>query len=74
MRNVTQRREEAVSMGFGWEDAAWVDPPEGAYGGTCAECAAFEPCPCGCGWGACGRIGGEMVEGTDDGCEEGAYR
>lgn len=61
-------------MGFRWEDAAWVDPDGEAYDRTCGECADFEPCPCGCGWGACGRAGGEMVDGADDGCEEGAYR
>jgi len=61
-------------MSFGYRDRDWINPPEPPiYHGTCARCAKFDACPCGCGWGHCEDDPGEWIE-EDGGCEEGYLR
>lgn len=59
-------------MSFGWRDEEWIYPPEDdGFDGSCDECARFEPCPCGCGWGICRDDPCAMFFGGDGGCGNG---
>lgn len=62
-------------MSFGIKDADWIEDPRRFEELTlCIDCKWLgDECPCGCGYGICGRDG-QWVDMTTDTCEWGSER
>lgn len=56
-------------MSFGLRDEDWVDPDPEVFV-RCGDCDSFVECPCGCGWGFCGREPNDeaVFMRREDGC------